>query len=301
MKIYFRKILANFWQLFCFGVCLFAPNKSFAWGFYVHRYINRHAVFTLPPDLFQFYKHYMGYLVEHSGDPDKRRGFDKTEADKHFINLDLYVKNPTCSNEEILAIFLHDDERQYGILPLNIAKVKYDLTYAFKTLNLYKILKLSSDLGHYVGDLHVPLHTTSNYDGQEDGQEGIHALWESRIPELFFCDDSIKFFSQKAEYINDPFTYAWEKVLESHRLVEEVLKMEKATAKNVRFGTHCFEKRKSYYRKIYSKAYAKEFYRQLQGQVEQQLLGAVKMLGDLLYTCWLDAGSPDLSIFTERH
>ena len=31
---------------------------------------------------------------------------------------------------------------------------------------LEKILKYSAELGHYIGDAHVPLHTTENYNGQ---------------------------------------------------------------------------------------------------------------------------------------
>ncbi|MGC6428813.1 MAG: hypothetical protein ACON4Y_05945 [Flavobacteriales bacterium] len=48
-----------------------------------------------------------------------------------------------------------------------------------------QILFICSDLGHYIADANVPLHTTINYDGQLTGQKGIHAFWESRLPELF--------------------------------------------------------------------------------------------------------------------
>jgi hypothetical protein len=47
-------------------------------------------------------------------------------------------------------------------------------------------------LGHYIGDAHVPLHTTSNYNGQKTNQHGIHGLWESRIPEQLF-DERVTF------------------------------------------------------------------------------------------------------------
>ena len=40
------------------------------------------------------------------------------------------------------------------------------LTSAFKSKNKDSILFYAADLGHYVGDLHVPLHITNNYDGQ---------------------------------------------------------------------------------------------------------------------------------------
>ena len=59
------------------------------------------------------------------------------------------------------------------------------LVKAFKEKDIDYILKNSADLGHYVSYAHVPLHTTENYNGQLTNQKGIHAFWESRLPELF--------------------------------------------------------------------------------------------------------------------
>jgi hypothetical protein len=58
------------------------------------------------------------------------------------------------------------------------------LTNAFREKDQARILKLSAEIGHYVADAHVPLHASTNHNGQLTGQEGIHAFWESRIPEL---------------------------------------------------------------------------------------------------------------------
>ena len=45
--------------------------------------------------------------------------------------------------------------------------------------NLEDVLRTAADLGHYLADAHVPLHTTGNYNGQRTNQTGIHALWET--------------------------------------------------------------------------------------------------------------------------
>ena len=50
--------------------------------------------------------------------------------------------------------------------------MKVRLTRAFKEKNLTRILRLSADIGHYIADAHVPLHTTENYDGQLTDQHG---------------------------------------------------------------------------------------------------------------------------------
>jgi hypothetical protein len=36
----------------------------------------------------------------------------------------------------------------------------------------------------------------------------------------------------------------------------------------------------------------------LGGQVERQMRASVKMVGNIWYTCWVDAGQPDLMGFT---
>ena len=269
-------------------------NISFAWGFFAHRQINRYAVFTLPQPLFYFYKYYLGYITEHAIDPDKRRSIDFFEREQHFIDLDFYVKNKDCTHEEVLENFLQDEDRKHGNSPLNIVKVKFDLTNAFRNLDIYKIIKLSADIGHYIGDLNVPLHTTSNYDGQKDGQEGVHVLWETRLLELF--QKNYKYFVGKASYIKDPIRVVWQTVLETHKMIDDLLKAEKQTFEKIRIGTHSYENSK----KIFSQAYAKEFNNRLNGQVEEQILKSVKMVGDFWFSCWVDAGSPDLSAFTKN-
>ena len=76
------------------------------------------------------------------------------------------------------------------------------LTNAFKEKNQAKILKLSAEIGHYIADAHVPLHASSNHNGQFTDQKGIHGFWESRIPELL-ADKEWDFFIGKAEYIQE--------------------------------------------------------------------------------------------------
>ncbi len=48
-----------------------------------------------------------------------------------------------------------------------------------------KILKYSADLSHYIGDAHVPLHTTSNHNGQLTNQVGIHAFGKAVYQTIF--------------------------------------------------------------------------------------------------------------------
>jgi hypothetical protein len=99
-------------------------------------------------------------------------------------------------NERPQAAFYKEHLSQHGTLPWNLQRMQRLLTEAFRQRDSRRILKIASDMGHYIGDAHVPLHTTSNYNGQKTEQHGIHGFWESRIPELF-ADESYDYFVGK--------------------------------------------------------------------------------------------------------
>jgi hypothetical protein len=61
------------------------------------------------------------------------------------------------------------------------------LTKAFKDKRKNEILFIAGDLGHYIADGHMPLHTSDNHDGQNN-QKRNSLFWESRLPELFAKD-----------------------------------------------------------------------------------------------------------------
>ncbi|MEM8909455.1 MAG: zinc dependent phospholipase C family protein, partial [Bacteroidota bacterium] len=124
------------------------------------------------------------------------------------------------------SAFAVDQFSAYGILPYHLVQMQRRLTDAFIQGDLKRILQFSADFGHYIGDAHVPLHTTENYNGQLTNQVGIHAFWESRIPELF-SDQLFDYFVGKAEYIDNPQTHYWDIVLESHSYLDSVLLIEK--------------------------------------------------------------------------
>lgn len=275
---------------------LFASTYVHAWGFKAHKHINRCAVFTLPPALFTFYKHYIGYITEQAVNPDKRRYVVEGEESKHFIDLDHYETPPQDFPrdwDKAIAQYSAETIQTHGILPWNICTVKRMLTHAFKTKSLERILKLSADLGHYIADANVPLHTSKNYDGQLTGQEGIHGLWESRLPELF--QEQYDCFVGEATYVASPLHRVWEAVLQAHQLVDRVLTLEKELGKtSLKFHKFSYEKKGTTLGKVYSKDYATAYHESLEGQVEEQMRASIKMVGDFWFTCWVDAGKPNL-------
>ncbi|MGI8584034.1 MAG: zinc dependent phospholipase C family protein, partial [Chitinophagaceae bacterium] len=208
------------------GLFLFISIKSFCWGFYAHQRINYFAVFLLPPEMMVLYKPNIQFLSDHSVDPDKRRYGIAAEAPRHYIDIDYYGAYPYTALprkwEDAIEKFSEDTIQANGIVPWWIPLMQQRLTTAFKEKNQAKILKLSAEIGHYIADAHVPLHASSNHDGQNTNQRGIHSFWESRVPELL-AESEFDFMIGKATYIADVPKYTWSRVLESAAAVDTVL------------------------------------------------------------------------------
>ena len=188
----------------------------------------------------------------------------------------------------------------YGILPYHLVSMHRRITEAFAAEDGDRILRLCAEMGHYVGDAHVPLHTTENYNGQLTGQTGIHAFWESRIPELF-ADASYDYFVGKAEYIEDPRAYYWDIVLDSHRLVDSVLDSEARLRRQFPDDQQMvFDERLGRTIKTQSAEFAAAWAREMDGMVEGRFRAAIRSIGSVWYSCWIDAGQPDLTKLTPR-
>ena len=82
---------------------------------------------------------------------------------------------------DVVNKFTVDTLLAYGIVPWHIQTVYNWLVKAFENHDVDYILKNSTDLGHYISDVHIPLHTNVNYNGQLTVHRGIHAFWESRL------------------------------------------------------------------------------------------------------------------------
>ncbi len=373
----------------CFVSSAPAPSTT-AWGFFGHRKINRHAVFTLPPEMMFFFKTNIDYLTEHAIDPDKRRYASPYEAVRHYIDLDVYGELPfdnvprnwtdaliqysdlyfVDEKKDTVELVLRDPSgalmdtegkmafhpsltdgvaeyvpyrdfrnffiqnylpnyyeddwtapcdslakllnispyafscqtliavdrlSEHGILPWHLQYMLRRLSRAFKEKDSDKIRRYAADIGHYIADAHVPLHTTENYNGQLTGQLGIHAFWESRLPELF-ADGNYDFWVGKAQLIENPRDYFWNIVLESHVLVDSVLAIELDLRKQFPSDQQmCHEMRGQRLVRTQCEAFAAAYDQRMGGMVEQRMRAAILAVGSAWYTAWVLAGQPDLS------
>jgi hypothetical protein len=244
-----------------------------------------------------FYENNIAYLTEHAVSADKRRYVDSTEAPRHFLDADHYGKNPFAKlpqNYDDAAIkYTADTLNKYGILPWNIGFEYERLVKAFQKHDTSAILSISANLGHYVADAHVPLHLTLNYNGQLTNQTGLHALWESRIPELY--GDGFNWYAGKAHFINDPLKEAFVICRASFNEVDSVLLFERMLNKSypadkkyemVKHGNKMV--------KDYAAGYSRAYQKMLKNMIERRMRASIRDVGSYWYSAWVDAGQPDL-------
>ncbi len=271
-------------------------QPAFCWGFYAHKLINQYAVYLLPPEMMVLYKPNIAFITEHAVDPDKRRYAVNEEGPRHYIDLDHYHPWDSIPWQFNKAVekFTEDSLQQHGIGPWWIQTMMSRLTKAFSEKDKFRIIKLSAELGHYVADLHVPLHASSNHNGQYTNQHGIHGFWESRIPELL-AEREFDFIIGKAAYINSPPSLIWKTAFQSAAAADTVLSLERELSKGFRPDQkYSFELRNGIIVKQYSSAFSISYHDLLNGMVERRMRQSIQTVASLWLTAWVNAGQPDL-------
>jgi len=290
-----KSIGAAFLLAMVFWVIL--PSSVSGFGFTAHRIINRKAVFTLPPEMIGFYKKHIEYLSERAIDPDRRAHAIPGEAPRHYIDVEYFGQIPFDSIprrwDQAIAMFSEDSLNKFGVLPWHINLMMSRLTQAFIDQDLNRILSLSAHIGHYISDACTPLHTTKYYNGRIPTERGIHALWETRIPELFGSE--FDYFVGQASFLPNPRERAWELVGKSHNQVAIVYQVWDSLLTVFapdRMFVH--EMRGQALMRYFSRDFSRAFHSGMNNMVETHMQLAIKSVGDFWYTAWVNAGQPDL-------
>ncbi|KQO21177.1 S1/P1 Nuclease [Flavobacterium sp. Leaf82] len=287
-------------------IAIFASAIGFltlSWGIVGHERINKAAVMALPQSLQVFFYNHIDFITQEASVPDIRKYAlnYKDENPRHYFDMenfgavDSIPQTMEAAKKKYDAKFLNDN----GILPWYIEEMMVKLTKAFKDKNRAEILFLAADLGHYIGDAHMPLHTSANHDGQLSDQKGIHSLWESRLPELFA--KNYKLNVPQAQYYADVHKATWDMINDTHSLAKPLLDIDKklrtATPEAKVFKMDADGKvlKSKYNTALFSDEYAKKLHEELNGMVESQMKKAITATASFWYTAWVNAGKPDLS------
>ncbi len=288
--------------VFFLGIVLFSVF-TISWGTFGHEHINRAAVFSLPPELQPFFYNHIDFITQESTVPDIRKYTlsDRSENARHFIDLENFpaIDSMPKTMEEAKKKWDEKFLNQNGILYWYVPELMEKLTAAFKEKKKTEILFLAADLGHYLGDTHMPLHTSVNHDGQLTNQKGIHALWESRLPDIYGL--SYNYQLGKAQYIENIQAEFLKIILHSHQLKDSLLLKDSGLKKT--FAENKIYKldlngqvlKNKYGKPNFSDDYASALHQVLNGMVEKQMRASIQTTANFWYTAWVNAGSPDLS------
>ena len=281
------------------ALLIFSALLTQGWGFSVHRHIHRSAVAALPSPLGDWFSEEVEWLAAHAVDPDKRKHAVLKEAPKHFVDLDASVLSCLDGLGDAPGFFeaveacCEDTLWDYGVLPWNLRWAYNDLVNAFVRGDKTEILRAATDLGHYVSDAHVPLHTTLNYNGQLSGQKGIHGLWETRLPELF--GHRYMLAVGPPEYVSDVLPWAWSVIQESHNEVELVLVAERRLVASWSGDLVVREQRGRTVQLQRVPQWCAAYDRAMEGMVARQWRASIHGVASVWMSAWIDAGQPDLS------
>lgn len=263
---------------------LLASATSAAWGWSgaQHIQVNKAAGRNVPDEMAAF-RPFSRPMVLPGIYPDLWKEADLAETPRHYFEpdrlpagTDIRALNPVQA-ETFAQIGIAPDA--IGIAPWAITDLLRQMTDAMRTNDWLWAARCGGAMGHYVADLHMPLHCTKNYNGQETWQHGVHTRMEGDMTKAFFRPDLMA--PAPAVYLENPFREIMDWTAHSASLVPTILDADLIAKRsaNGRIDTE------SYYQKFW----------ELTGDViVQQLESAVTHLSSLWYTAWVDAGRPPI-------
>ncbi len=271
MKQYTRIVIGCIAFLFSF------VNFGYSWGSTAHRFINLKAVRHLPIEMNNFITDSLFYK-SHASDADYRKDPRDTsffaEAQRHFIDIDIYPDFHTLPHtlDSVFMITERQFVRDAGTLPWATKIVLDSLTVQLARGDLSKAKLTMSDLGHYVGDAHQPLHCTWNYD-----PSGLHRRYETKMIDAYQYYFTVN--PDLVQYISSPLDFIFEYIYHSNSLVDTLIAADNY-AKSFSGWNGIGDAPANYYSALWSRT---EVF------TKEQIQHATVALASLWYTAWYNA------------
>jgi len=264
-----------------------------SWGFYGHKFITDWSVQSVPKELNAMLNPYKEELKKKSILPDVLKNIEPNEYAHHYIDLEEYdtIISTQFNLDSCMKIEICWNK---GVLPFILIGEYNKLIESFKTKNLNKVIHQCGVLSHYAQDLCVPFHTTKNYDGQLTNQHGIHALWETYLPEKF--SNQYMLFGLQANYETNVDERILLEMYNSHKYVDRILIKHLECQQELKEKTFGFFIRHAKQQKGYSSDFIDCFHNKTNLEIECQLKQSIQLTSDLWYSAWISAGKPKLNI-----
>ena len=274
------KINSRLKNNFVLAIILICSIFFIGWGWIGHSIINFNTVLSASPEMY-FFEDWPEFLSAHASDADQRKQNDPDEGPRHYIDIDNYpefIDSGMINQNYDSLVAIHGSYfvESQGTLPWAILKTIDSLQAAFENGEWNDAMLYASDLGHYIGDDHMPLHLTRNYNGQYSGQNGIHSRYESNMIGQF--SNQIDYEGDTLIYVENLSDYVFNIIYDNYIYVDSVLIADSIAAVFAGGTTGS-----AYYDKLWE--LTKPFTIRL-------FENASYKLTCLIYTAWVNAGSP---------
>jgi len=256
-----------------------------SWGSTGHYTISYNASLSYNQEMNDF-SAWTIYLADHASDADLRKNVDPDESPKHYIDIDNYPAFTTIGRipqtlDSVINIYGQWFVYDQGILPWATIVTFDSLRNCFQRGDFEKAKYFAADLGHYVADGHMPLHITSNYNGQYTGNDGIHSRYEFTM-----INANINHITYTGKYISaidNVNQYVFNYLYANHQYVDSIL-LADDYAKN--FGA------------TNTQAYKQALWNKTSQFTTILFENASHALSELIYTAWVQAGRPSLTAYS---
>lgn len=267
----------------CLTAVLLLANQGYTWYSKTHEYINGQAVVLLPGDLKPFYLASRASIIARANEPDEIR--NKAPNTKHC----LYIEGLSSYPFGDIPATLKEAYKKYGkdkleannglgTLPWAVVAEYKELVKAFRANDKDAIIRSSAYIGHFIGDAHMPFHTTLNYDCDILGKKGAHGriglcAEENLGPIMNDVTMPISIAQDK----KDVFQSVMHAISESHGRLYDLLYWD-AVALDGSGGDNS--------------AYTKLFLDKNKALLRDCISGAASQTAELWYSAWIEAGRP---------
>lgn len=189
-------------------------NSSWAWGRRGHSIVGETAgMIVAKYSDTPFLRNHSYDLGYYCNVPDfiwKRPATYEFEKPNLFIDLEIFTRSFAMQPDKKAPFLLSREEfdKEYPDIPVSAGRAYWRIRELLATLDAtsdeIRALKDKPDsnaeqrklqekwivvagvMGHYIGDLGMPLHVSENYDGQKTGQKGLHSYFEDlAVDELY--------------------------------------------------------------------------------------------------------------------
>lgn len=223
---------------------LAAPAAARGWGGRLHMDISRAAARAVPEEM-AGWRPYAKLMAHYSIHPDLWKETDAYEGYRHYLDLESYAPLTLTNlprDPSGLQAILNRAPHPFGQAPWVIADLQTQLTAAMASNDWLRAARLAAAQGHYVADIHQPLHTTENFDGQKTGQFGIHLRWELEMPGVYWRSSMLP--DARAEYLADPWPVLLDWIAHAHAGCSAIFQADNKAARMTDFNV---ESRAYYY------------------------------------------------------